>query len=145
MNGRRTIRIGGCLALLLGILISTSCASAPRPGTYTRLLITGAEIRAAKYRTAYEALTHHRELIMLEGEIGFKGGDESAFGRGAQEYFKPMLVVNGNFNLNDAVTTLRRIPAENILAIRLYRSSMVPPKYRIRSESRNGVIEVNTR
>ena len=145
MNGCRTVRRGGSLGLFVGIVISTACASAPRPGTYTRLVITGAEIRAAKYRTAYEALTNHRELIMLEGEIGFKGGDESAFGRGAQEYFKPMVVVNGNFNLNDAITTLRRIPAENILAIRLYRSSMVPPKYRVRSESRNGVIEVNTR
>ncbi|GEM_PF-6152232 len=145
MSGCRTVRRGGSLVLFVGIIISTACASAPRSGTYTRLVITGAEIRAAKYRTAYEALTHHRELIMLEGEIGFKGGDESAFGRGAQEYFKPMLVVNGNFNLNDAITTLRRIPAENILAIRLYRSSMVPPKYRVRSESRNGVIEVNTR
>ena len=126
-------------------MILTACASAPRPGTYTRLVITGAQIRADEYHTAYEALTHHRELIVLEGEIGFRGGDESAFGRSAQEYFKPMLVVNGNFNLNDAITTLRRIPAENILAIRLYRSSMVPPKYRLRSESRNGVIEINTR
>jgi hypothetical protein len=108
-------------------------------------VITGTEIRVAKYRTAYEALTHHRELIVLEGEIGFRGGDESAFGRDSQEYFKPMLVVNGNFNMNDTITTLRHIPAENILAIRLYRSSMVPPKYRIRSESRNGVIEVNTK
>lgn len=141
----RTIRRWVGLVLCVGALGSTACASSARPGTYTRLLITGAEIRAAEYRTAYEALTHHRELIVLEGQIGFKGGNESAFGGDAQEYFKPMLVVNGNFNLNDAVTTLRRIPAANIQVIRLYRSSMVPPKYRIRSESRGGVIEVSTR
>jgi len=102
------------------------------------------EIREAGYRTAYEALTHHRELVIFEDRIGFRGGNEEAFGREAQEYFRPLLVVDGNFNLNDAITTLRRIDAADILSIRLYRSSMVPPEYR-RPEARGGVIEVSTR
>ena len=113
-------------------------------GTYTRLVITGSEIRQAGYSTAYEALTHHRELIFSEAQIGFRGGNDSAFGSGAQDYTVPMLVVDGDFNLNDAITTLRRIPADDILAIRLYRTSMVPPRYR-RPGAEGGVIEVSTR
>ena len=131
-------------ALLLGIVGSLACASSGRPGTYTRLLITGAEIREAGYETAYEALTHHRELIVFEDRIGFRGGSEEAFGRAAQAYYVPLLVVDGDFNLNDAVTTLRQIDAQEIISIRLYRSSMVPPEYR-RPGAEGGVIEVTTR
>ena len=55
-----------------------------------------------------------------------------------------MLVVDGDFNMNDAITTLRRIPAEEIVSIRLYHQSMVPVRYR-RPGAEGGVIEVNTR
>ena len=139
-----TIRRPLEFVLLFGILISAACASGGRPGTYTRLLVTGDEIRAAGYRTAYEALTHHRELVVFEDRIGFKGGDENAFGREAQEYYVPLLVVDGNFNQLDAITALRLISASEIVAIRLYKSSMVPPMYR-RPGAEGGVIEVTTR
>lgn len=132
------------IAVSMAALAIAACASSGRPGTYTRLVITGNEIREAGYRTAYEALTHHRELIIFEDQIGFRGGNDSAFGSGAQRYHRPMLVVDGDFNLNDAITTLRRIPADDILTIRLYHASMVPPRYR-RPGARDGVIEVNTR
>ena len=139
----RTRRSVG-MAMTLASVVMTACASSGRPGTYTRLVITGSEIRQAGYSTAYEALTHHRELIFSEAQIGFRGGNDSAFGSGAQDYTVPMLVVDGDFNLNDAITTLRRIPADDILAIRLYRTSMVPPRYR-RPGAEGGVIEVSTR
>ncbi len=143
---RESARRWAAIATTMALMAATACASNPRPGTYTRLIITGSEIRADGYRSAYEALTHHRELIVLEDEIGFKGGNDSAalFGRQTQEYFVPMLVVDGDFNLNDAITTLRRIPAEEIVSIRLYHQSMVPPRYR-RPGAEGGVIEVNTR
>lgn len=143
MTGR-TIRRPLEFVLLFGILVSAACASGGRPGTYTRLLVTGDEIRDAGYRSAYEALTHHRELIVWEGRIGFKGGDDAAFGREAQEYYVPLLVVDGNFNQSDAITALRLITAADIITIRLYRASMVPPMYR-RPGAEGGVIEVTTR
>lgn len=134
------------IAMALAAVVMTACASSGRPGTYTRLVITGSEIREAGYSTAYEALTHHRELIVFEDEIGFRGGNDGAgvFGRMTQEFYEPLLVVDGDFNLNDAITTLRRIPAEEIITIRLYHRSMVPPRYR-RPGAEGGVIEVSTR
>ncbi|WP_419948449.1 hypothetical protein [Candidatus Palauibacter sp.] len=141
---RERTRRSATVAMTLVAMAMTACASAGRPGTYTRLVITGSEIREAGYGSAYEALTHHRELIIFEDRIGFRGGNETAFGSAAQDYYVPMLVVDGDFNLNDAITTLRRIAADDILAIRLYRSSMVPPRYR-RPGAEGGVIEVSTR
>ncbi len=145
MNGctiRRPLRV----VLLFLFVISTACASGGggHPGTYTRLVITGDEVREAGYRTAYEALTHHRDLVVFEQGIGFKGGNEEAFGREAQEYYVPLLVVDGNFNLGDVITTLRRIDAADIVTIRLYTSGMVPPLYR-RPGAEGGVIELSTR
>ena len=64
--------------------------------------------------------------------------------REAQEYYVPLLVVDGNFNQIDAITALRLIAASEIVAIRLYKSSMVPPMYR-RPGAEGGVIEVTTR
>ena len=138
-------RQSAAIACTMALMAATACAGNPRPGTYTRLIITGSEIREVGYRSAYEALTHHRELIVFEDGIHFRGGnDRTAFGRGTQDYYVPLLVVDGDFNLNDAVTTLRRIPAEDIVSIRLYYSSMIPPRYR-RPGAEGGVIEVTTR
>lgn len=144
MRERR--RRSAVIATTMALMVAMACASNPRPGTYTRLIITGSEIREAGYRSAYEALTHHRELIIFEDRIGFRGGNDNSnlFGRQTQDYYVPMLVVDGDFNLNDAVTTLRRIPAEEIVSIRLYHQSMVPVRYR-RPGAEGGVIEVNTR
>ncbi len=152
---RERTRRSAVMAATMALMAATACASNPRPGTYTRLLITGSEIRDAGYRSAYEALTHHRELIVLEGEIGFRGGNDDPWVRDgsgrtrprprmSQSYHVPLLVVNGDFNQNDAVTTLRRIPAAEIVTIRLYHQSMVPARYR-RPGAEGGVIEVNTR
>ncbi len=142
---RKRTRQSVVIACTMVLMAAAACASNPRPGTYTRLLITGSEIRDAGYRSAYEALTHHRELIVFEDEIGFKGGnDRSPFGRETQDYYVPLLVVDGDFNMNDAVTALRRIPSEDIVSIRLYYSSMIPPRYR-RPGAEGGVIEVTTR
>lgn len=127
------------LALLAG------CAAAPRSGTFARLTITGDEIREAGYDSAYEALTHHRHLIVFEDRIGFRGGDDrSGLGSDRQDYTVPLLVVDEDADLGDAVTTLRRIRAEDIVWIRLWRASMVPPEHR-RPGAEGGVIEVRTR
>lgn len=142
---RRAIRLDLAMALLLSSTMWTACASGGgRPGTFTRLEIAGDEIREVGYGTAYEALLNHRELIIFDGELGFRGANDDAFGKDAEEWFVPMLVVDGNFNLNDTVTTLRRITADQILTIRLFKTSMVPPVYR-RPQARGGVIEVVTR
>ena len=150
----RTRRLAG-IAMTLAAVALAACASSGRPGTYTRLVITGGEIRAAGYDTAYEALTHHRELIIFEDRIGFRGGNDDMWVRDPegrlrpdagmrQDYHVPLLVVDGDFNQNDAVTALRRIPADEIVMIRLYHRSMVPPQYR-RPGAEGGVIEVSTR
>lgn len=143
---RKRTRRSAVIAATMALMAAAACASNPRPGTYTRLIITGSEIREAGYRSAYEALTHHRELIVFEDRIGFRGGNDNPglFGRQTQDYYVPMLVVNGDFNQNDAVTTLRRISADEIVSIRLYHQSMVPVRYR-RPGAEGGVIEVNTR
>jgi len=142
---RRTMRLGLTLAVVLATTTWTACASGGgRPGTFTRLQIDGDAIREVGYETAYEALVNHRELVMFAGELGFKGSNEEASGRDAESWFVPMLVVDGNFNQNDTITTLRRIDADQIETIRLFKSSMVPPRYR-RPEARGGVIEVTTR
>lgn len=139
---RRTVRFS-VLATLL-VAGAAACASGGRPGTYTRLLITGDEIREAGYSTAYEALTHHRDLIVFEDRIAFEGGDDrSGLGRDRMTYTVPMLVVNGDHQLNDAVTTLRQIPASEIVSIRLYYASMVPTQLR-RPGAEGGVISVVT-
>lgn len=142
---RPAIRLKWTMALLVSSTMWTACASGGgRPGTFSRLEIAGDEIREIGYKTAYEALMNHRELIIFDGELGFKGANDDAFGKDAEEWFVPMLVVDGNFNLNDTVTTLRRIDADQIVTIRLFRTSMVPPVYR-RPQARGGVIEVTTR
>jgi len=139
---RSTVRFSVLAALL--VAGTAACASGGRPGTYTRLLITGDEIREAGYATAYEALTHHRDLIVFEDRIAFEGGDDrSGLGRARTTYTVPMLVVNGDHQLNDAVTTLRQIPASAIVSIRLYYASMVPPEFR-RPGAQGGVISVVT-
>lgn len=132
-------------AVPLLIALVAGCAGTPRPGTYTRLVITGDQIREDGYATAYEALTHHREIILFEDRIAFQGGDDrSGLGRDRLDYYEPMLVLNGNYNLNDAITTLRQIRAAEIITIRLYYASMVPAEYR-RPGAEGGVIEVTTR
>ena len=131
--------------LLAGVAFSACASGNSRSGTYTRLLITGEEILGDGYGTAYEALTHHRHLIVFEDRIEFEGGDDrSGLGSQQKHYTVPLLVVNGDYNLNDTITTLRGIPAENIIAIRLYYTSMVPPDLR-RPGAEGGVIAVDTR
>ena len=133
------------LAVFLATTVWTACASGGgRPGTFTRLEIQGDEILEVGYETAYEVLLNHREMLIFDGQLGFKGANEDAFGRDAEDWFVPMLVVDGNFNQLDTITTLRRIQAEEILTIRLFKSSMVPPVYR-RPAARGGVIEITTR
>ncbi len=125
------------------VLLSVACASSPRAGSYSRLVVLGDEIRTDGYSTAFEALTHHRDIVLIEDQIGFRGGYDSAFGRSAQEFYQPLLVINGNYRTNDPITALRRISAEDIVTIRLYKASMVPPLYR-RPGAEGGVIEVTT-
>ena len=131
-------------AALVMVGLFSACASSGRSGTYTRLQISGQEIREDGYETAYEALTHHRELIVFEGGLAFEGGDDrEGTGSARLEYSAPLLVVNGNYNQIDAVTTLRRIPASEIVLIQLYYASMLPAEYR-RPGAEGGVIEVTT-
>ncbi|MDX1395063.1 MAG: hypothetical protein R3195_11755 [Gemmatimonadota bacterium] len=143
---RLPIRVSPVALTLLSAAVLAACASGGgRRMTFTRLVVSGAEIREAGYSTAYEALTHHRELIVFEDRLAFEGGDDrSGSGRDRITYTVPLLVVNGDFNMNDAITELRQIPSAEIVQIRLYYTSMLPPEYR-RPGAEGGVIEVTTR
>ncbi len=136
---------GLAVAVLSAVIVFSACASGGGGRTYSRLLITSNDIRGTDYETAYEVLTHHRDLIILVDRIAFKGGDDRE-GRGIdmQTYTRAMLVLNGDQDLGDPITTLRQIPAVEIISIRLYRASMVPPEYR-RPGAEGGVIAVRTR
>lgn len=141
----RATGIRSCIGSLLLCAWIAGCASAGGRRDYSRLVVEGERIREDGWDTAYEALTHHTELIVFEDRIGFRGGDDrSGRGAAAQTYTVPLLVVDGNVNQGDVITTLRRIPAEEIVRIRLYHASMVPPEYR-RPGAEGGVIEVTTR
>lgn len=141
----RATLIRSCTGALVLCAWVSACASSGGRRDYTRLVIDGDQIREDGWSTAYEALTHHSELIVFEDRIGFQGGDDrSGLGADRQTYTVPILVVDGNLDLGDTITTLRRIPAEEIVRIRLYYASMVPPDYR-RPGAEGGVIEVTTR
>lgn len=143
MTTLATRTVGALVLIAAGTL--GACASGGGGRSYTRLLITPRDIAGTGYETAYEVLTHHRDLIILEGEIAFRGGDDrSGTGRAAQTYTRPMLVLDGDQDLNDPITTLRQIPAGEIVSIRLWRASMVPPEYR-RPGAEGGVIAIQTR
>lgn len=141
----RATVIRSCTGALLLCVWVSACASSSGRRDYTRLVIGGDQIREDGWATAYEALTHHSELIVFEDRIGFEGGDDrSGLGGDRRTFTVPILVVDGNVNQGDVITTLRRIPAVEIVRIRLYYASMVPPEYR-RPGAEGGVIEVTTR
>lgn len=141
----RPTGVRSCIGAVLLCASVAACASAGGRRDYSRLVISGDRIREDGWETAYEALTHHVDLIVFEDRIGFRGGDDrSGRGAAAQTYTVPMLVVDGDIHQGDTITTLRRIPAEEIVRIRLYYASMVPPEYR-RPGAEGGVIEVVTR
>jgi len=141
----RSLGVRSSIGAVLVCAWLAGCASSGGRRDYTRLVIEGDEIREDGWSTAYEALTHHTELIVFEERIGFEGGDDrSGLGAARQTYTVPLLVVDGDVNQGDMITTLRRIPAEEIVRIRLYYASMVPPEYR-RPGAEGGVIEVVTR
>lgn len=129
-------------ALAFGLVASSACGSGGGH-TFTRLSISPGEVRASDYATAFEVLSHHRELIVFEDRIGFRGGADLD-GLDRQVYSVPILIVDGDQNLNDPITVLRRMPAEDITVIELWRASMVPPEYR-RSGWQGGVIWIRTR
>jgi hypothetical protein len=129
-------------ALALGLIAVAACGSGGGH-TFTRLSISPGEVQESAYATAFEVLSHHRELIVFEDRIGFRGGGDLD-GLDRQVYSVPILMVDGDRNLNDPITVLRRIPAEEIAAIELWRASMVPPEYR-RSGWQGGVISIRTR
>lgn len=127
---------------LVGVMTLAACGSGGGH-TFTRLSIPPREVRESEYETAFEILTHHRELILIEDRIGFRGGGDLN-GLNRQDYSVPILMVDGNRNLNDPITVLRQIPAEEIAIIELWRASMVPPEYR-RPGWQGGVIWIRTR
>lgn len=130
---------------ITGAALVAACASGSGGHRYTGLIVTGDEIREAGHATAYDALANHREIIIFQGRITFQGGDDrEGLGRDRLRYTEPLLVVDGDADLNDAATVLRGIRAEDIDYIQLYYASMIPPRYR-RPGAVGGLIEVHTR
>lgn len=129
-------------AVGLGLVAVTACGGTAAY-TFTRLSISPGEVRESTYGTAYEILSHHRELIVFEDRIVFRSGDDrDGFDR--QNYSVPLLVVDGDSDLNDPITVLRRIRADEIGVIELWRASMVPAEFR-RPGWQGGVIWIRTR
>lgn len=84
---------------------------------------------------------NHRELLVVAGDIAFRGGYDL---QGESErYTEPVLIVDGNQDLGDVTTELRRIKAEEIALIRLIHASEVPPEER-RPGTRGGIVEIAT-
>ena len=129
-------------AVTLGLVAVTACGGTAGR-TFTRLSISPGEIRETTYETAYDILSHHRELIVFEDRIAFRGGDDRD-GLDRQAYSVPLLVVDGDRDLNDPITVLRRLPADEIVVIELWRASMVPAEFR-RPGWQGGVIWIRTR
>lgn len=143
MSRRRSRR--ATASAVIGAALVAACASGTGGHRYTSLIMTGDEIRDAGHATAYDALSNHREIIIFQGRITFQGGDDrSGLGVDRLRYTEPLLVVDGDADLNDAVTVLRGILAEDIDYIQLYYASMIPPRYR-RPDAVGGLIEVRTR
>ena len=131
--------------VIVPLIVSFTACSGAGGHTFTHLMISPGEIQESTYETAYEVLSHHRLLVLFEDRIAFRGGDDRE-GRGIdlQTYTQPLLVVDGDQDLNDPITVLRLIPAEQISFIELWRASMVPPEYR-RPGWVGGVISITTR
>ena len=140
----RHLRVLPFVALVSAVVGFAACAGSGGL-TFTRLSISPGEIRESNYETAYEVLSHHRDLVLFVDRIGFRGGDDrEGLGIDRQTYTRPLLVVNGDRDLNDPITVLRLIPAEDISFIELWRASMVPPEFR-REGWEGGVISIRTR
>jgi hypothetical protein len=123
-------RVLPLLAIVLAVAGFAACAGSGGL-TFTRLSISPGEIRESSYETAHEVLSHHREIVLFVDRIAFRGGDDrEGLGIDRQTYTRPLLVVNGERGLNDPITVLRLIPAEEIAFIELWRASMVPPAFR---------------
>jgi hypothetical protein len=137
---RRTL-LAMC-AVTFGPIAVAACGSGGGH-TFTRLSIFPGEVRESTYETAFEILTHHRELILVEDRIAFRGGADLN-GLDRQNYSAPILIVDGDQNMNDPITVLRRLPAGQIAVIELWRASMVPPEFR-RPGWQGGVIWIRTR
>lgn len=140
----RNLAVGALAALL------TACASGGSVPTFTSLTITGSEIQDSGLETAYDVLASHRELLVTGDEVAFRGGydldtnDSRSKPVGGVRYYRPMIIVDGNRDVGDVTTALRRIPAQTILLIRLIYASEVPARMR-RPEAAGGVIEITTR
>lgn len=125
-------------------LVSAACASGGTNHlpTFTGLYITSEEIAESGLESAYEVLANHREMIVTGSDIAFRGGNNLD---GDNEFYtRPMVVVDGNRDIGDVTTVLRRIKAEEIALIRLVYASDVRADNR-RPEATGGVIEITTK
>lgn len=135
----RKVVLGVGLALALGACASGASNRLP---TFTGLYITSEEIAESGLESAYEILANHREMIVLGSDIAFRGGNNL---NGENEFYtRPMVVVDGNRDIGDVTTVLRRIKAEEIALIRLVYASDVGPQNR-RPRATGGVIEITTK
>lgn len=133
MHLRRSVATAGVLAF---------AACAGQTTSFKSLYITGSEVREKGVETAYDVIANHRELIVIGDEIAFRGG-MNLDGDNNRVYTRPLLIVDGNRDVGDVTTVLRRIEANDIALIRLLYASEVPPEDR-RPEAIGGVIEITT-
>lgn len=124
------------------VFIGAACAGGGGAPSFTSLYITAEDLEGTGVESAYDVLAHHRELLVFGSRIAFRGGNDL---QGENErYFEPLLIVDGNRDVGDVTTALRRIPAEDISSIRLVFASELGPEDR-RPEASGGVIEITTR
>lgn len=127
------------VTVVVALVALAACAG--RTMSFDSLYITGQEIRQKGAQSAYEVVVNHRELIVVAGDVAFRGGYD--LDGDNEQYWTPLLIVDGNPDVGDVTTRLRRIPAEEIALIRLIHASEVSAEDR-RPQSAGGIIEITT-
>ena len=111
--------------------------------SYGQTYLTSADIVVAEHETAYDILKSHRRLIVTGSGIMMKGGNDLAGQSNA--YSDPLVVINGDWNVENYVTVLELIPADDVAYIRLYVASDVPASYRASRQAAQGAVEIQTK
>ena len=131
------------LGLAMSLAVVFVACSSGGGASYGQTYLTSADIVVAEHESAYDVLASHRRLIVTGSEITMKGGNDLAGQSNA--YSSPLMVINGDYNIQNYITVLQLIPADDVAYIRLYVASDVPAAYRVNRQSSQGVVEIQTK
>lgn len=133
-------RTTSLISVAVSLLALAGCASSGP--SYNQLYLTSSEIAVDQHETAYDVLTKHRRLIVTGSEIALDGGNDLS--GISNEYSIPLIIVNGDKYIQNPITMLRLIPADDVASVRIFFASQVPPEFRA-SGWEGGVLSVRTK